>query len=111
MLYMVKFQFPLERGNEALRDPQFGEKMQQIMTDLKVEEAYFTSINGTRGGYFMLKMNDASQIPAIAEPLFFWLHADVEFIPVMKVADLQKAAPAIKAASEKWDNIPVLQHH
>ncbi|HXA02296.1 MAG TPA: hypothetical protein VNW99_09930 [Cytophagaceae bacterium] len=108
---MVKFQFNLERGNELLRDPQFGEKMHQLMTDLNVEAGYFTAVNGRRGGYFILSMNDASQIPAIAEPLFYWLHADVEFIPLMKAEDLQRAAPAIEAAIRKWDNAPVLQHH
>jgi hypothetical protein len=111
MQYMVKFQMSLERGNEVLRDPKFGEKMQQLMTDLKVESAYFTAINGKRGGYFILTMKDASQIPAIAEPLFYWLQADVEFIPVMKPEDLQRATPAIEAAVRKWDNAPVLQHH
>ena len=43
-------------------------------------------------------MKDASEIPAIAEPFFLWLQADVKFLAVMQPADLGKAGPAIGAA-------------
>jgi hypothetical protein len=43
-----------------------------------------------------------SQMAAMAEPLFYWLKADVEFIPVMLPQDLAKAGPAIGAAAKKW---------
>jgi hypothetical protein len=108
---MLKFQIPKERGNELIKDPQFGEKMHQMMSDLKVESSYFTLVNGQRGGYLILNMNDASQLPVVAEPLFYWLNADIECFPVMKMEDLQKAGPAIEAAIHKWDTAPVLQHH
>jgi hypothetical protein len=67
-----------------------------------VEAAYFTPVDGNRGGYLVVNMDDSSQMPAIGEPLFSWLHASVETFPVMVPEDLQKAQPAIKAASEKW---------
>ncbi len=102
MRYLLKFTIPLERGNEALRQPDFGQKMHSLLTDLKVEGAYFTALDGQRGGYFVVNMTDASQIPAIAEPLFLWLHADIEFIPVMTPEDLEKAGPSIGAAIQKW---------
>ena len=47
-------------------------------------------------------MNDASEMPGIAEPFFLWLNADVEFFPVMKPEDLAKAGPATAAAVQKW---------
>jgi len=34
--------------------------------------------------------------------LFFWLKADVEFIPVMLPEDLAKAGTGIDAAVKKW---------
>jgi hypothetical protein len=66
------------------------------------EAAYFTSMDGHRGGYIIVNMKDASQIPAVAEPFFLWLGAKVEFIPVMTPEDLGKAGPSIAAAVKKW---------
>jgi hypothetical protein len=59
-------------------------------------------MDGQRGAYVVLDMADASQIPAIAEQIFMWLNADVEFLPVMTLEDLGKAGPAIAAATKKW---------
>lgn len=102
MRYLVKFQFPAESGNSVLRDPEFGTKVKNLLAEIKAETAYFTAVNGCRGGYIVVDIDDAARIPAIAEPLFFWLKAELEFIPVMLPEDLAKAAPAIDAASRKW---------
>ena len=102
MKYLVKMDFPTETGNTVLRDPKFGDKMQALLKDLKAEAAYFTTVDGHRGGYIVVNMDDASQIPAIAEPFFLWLKANVEFMPVMQPQDLAKAGPAIGAAVQKW---------
>lgn len=95
----------LEKGNKAISDPQFGKKMNDLLKEIKAEAAYFTSVDGQRGGYVFLNMNDASEIPGIAEPFFLWLGADLEFIPVMKPEDLEKAGPAIGAAVGKYGKI------
>jgi hypothetical protein len=50
----------------------------------------------------VLNLNDASEIPAVAEPFFLWLNAEIEFLPVMRPEDLQKAGPAIGAVVKKW---------
>jgi len=102
MRYLVKFHIPIDAGNEALRDPEFGAKMQQLLSEINAEAAYFTAVNGQRGGYIIVNFDDASKIPAIAEPLFFWFKADVEFIPVMLPEDLGRAGSAIEAAVKKW---------
>jgi len=47
-------------------------------------------------------MSDAPQIPALVKPIFMWLKADVEFLPVMLPEDLAKASPAITAAKKNW---------
>jgi len=98
----MKVRFPIERGNEALMDPQFGKKMNDLLTEIKAEAAYFTTINGQRGAYIIVNLNDASEMPAVAEPFFVWVNADVEWSPVMKPEDLAKAGPAIAAANAKW---------
>jgi hypothetical protein len=104
MKYIMRLQMPIDRGNEALSDPQFGQKMSDLLAEVKAEAAYFTTINGERGGYLILNINEASEIPAIAEPFFLWLDADIDFQPVMKLEDLKKAGPAIGAAVQKWGN-------
>ena len=47
-------------------------------------------------------MDDASQIPAIAEPLFLGLDATVQIHPVMTPEDLEKATPAIEQAAQRY---------
>lgn len=102
MRYLIRFHIPVESGNAVLRDPKFGDKMRDLLSELHAETAYFTAVEGQRGGYIVLNFDDASKIPAVAEPLFLWLNADLEFIPVMLPDDLGKAAPDIAAAIKKW---------
>lgn len=98
----MKVRMSLDKGNEALRDPQFGHKMSELLAEIKAEAAYFSTIRGQRGAYIVVNLNDASELPAVAEPFFLWLDADIEWIPVMKPEDLGKAGPAIGAAVKKW---------
>jgi hypothetical protein len=102
MRYLVRFHVPVEAGNAALRDAEFGSKMQLLLQEINAETAYFTAVDGQRGGYIVVNFDDASKMPAIAEPLFYWLKADVEFIPIMLPEDLANAGPAIDAARKKW---------
>ena len=44
--------------------------MQRTMERLKPEAAYFLAEDGKRTGLFFFNMQDVSQIPVIAEPLF-----------------------------------------
>jgi hypothetical protein len=102
MKYIMKVTIPNEFGNGLLKDPKFGSKMQEILAEVKAEAAYFTTICGNRGAYIIVNMDNASQMPAIAEPFFFWLKAEIDFIPVMTPEDLGKAGPVIAAAYKKW---------
>jgi hypothetical protein len=102
MKYIMKVRMSIDEGNEALRDPQFGHKMNDLLAEIKAEAAWFTAVDGQRGGFVVLNINDASEIPAIAEPFYLWLGADLEFYPVMRPEDLAKAGPAIGAAVKKW---------
>ena len=102
MKYILKLKMSLEQGNKAISDPQFGHKMSELLAQIKAEAAYFTTICGHRGAYIVLNINDASEIPGIAEPFFFWLGADVDFLPVMTPEDLAKGGPGIGAAVQKW---------
>jgi hypothetical protein len=102
MKYIIKLRMSIEKGNEALRDPEFGHKMNDLLVQIKAEAAYFTTICGHRGAYIIVNINDASEIPAISEPFFLWLDAELDWQPVMQVGDLAKAGPSIGAAVQKW---------
>jgi hypothetical protein len=102
MLHILQIRIPIEAGNAAIRSPDFGKKMNEVLTEIKAEAAYFTALDGQRGGYVIVDVKDASEIPAIAEPFFLWLKADVTFMPCMKPEDLAKAGPAIGAAVKRW---------
>ena len=102
MKYIMKVRFPNETGNIRIKDPLFGKKMQEILTEVKAEAVYFATICGGRGCYAVVNVDDASQMPAKAEPFFLWLQAEVDFIPVMTLEDFAKAGPAIEAATKKW---------
>jgi hypothetical protein len=102
MRFMLTFRIPVEKGNAWTRQGQVEQTMQSILGDLKPEAAYFGKMDGARGGYLVINMDDASQMPAIAEPLFLELNATVEFHPVMTPEDLQKASSAIQQAVQKY---------
>jgi hypothetical protein len=68
------------------------------MEELEPEAAYFGDIEGARGGYIVVNMDDAFQIPAMAEPLFLGLGATIQVHPVMTPDDLVKGTPAIEQA-------------
>ena len=52
--------------------------------------------------YIVVDMDDASQIPARAEPLFLGLGATIQVHPVMTPEDLGKAPLAIEQAAKKY---------
>jgi hypothetical protein len=49
-------------------------------------------------GQGIIDMEDASDLPRIAEPWFLALNASIEATPAMIAEDLEKATPAIERA-------------
>lgn len=101
MRFMFKISFPVEAGNAAAKKDGF-KTIENILGQQKPEAAYFAAENGKRTGILIINMQDASEIPAIAEPWFLALNAAIEVTPVMVPADLQKAAPAIAQAVKTY---------
>ncbi len=111
MWYVVKFVFSKEAGNAAIKHPMFMAKMATLLKDIKAELPYHASVNGKGGGYMVVYIDGASQIPTIAEPLSLWLGATVEFLPVkpgMLPRELAKDGPSIRAAIQRWGWQPPL---
>ena len=102
MRFMVKVIWNVEKGNELARKGNLGEIAQTILEEIKPESAYFLAQEGKRSAILFVDMDDASKIPAIAEPWFLALNARMEFKPVMTLEDLQKAGASIAKAVEKF---------
>ena len=83
MRMMLKFTLPIEKGNAAINDGSLGRTMESIMSKLKPEAAYFTPMDGKRGGVIFFDLAEPSQIPEVVEPLFLNLNAATELTPVM----------------------------
>ncbi|WP_431041655.1 hypothetical protein ACQUSR_06865 [Streptomyces sp. P1-3] len=85
-----------EAGNEAIRNGTMPEALKKTMERLNPECAYFTPIGGRRTILIVFDMKESSQMPAIAEPFFQELDAEVTFQPVMNYDDLQKGLAALQ---------------
>jgi len=90
MRMMLKVTIPVEAGNKAVKDGTLPRTMQRTMERLKPEAAYFLAEDGKRTALFFFNMQDVSQIPVIAEPLFMGMDASLTMVPVMNADDLQK---------------------
>jgi hypothetical protein len=101
MRMLAKIQIPVERGNDALEDGSLPRLVQGVLADLKPEAAYFLAMDGYRTALIVFDMTDPSQIPAIGEPFFMGLDAEVTLYPVMNADDLGKGlGPAMEAVKK-----------
>lgn len=91
MRFLLHISLPVEKFNQAVRDGTAGEKMRQILEEMKPEAAYFCAKDGKRGGFLVVDVSDPSEMPRLAEPWFLLFDASVEFLPAMVPQDLQRA--------------------
>jgi len=91
MRMMMKMQLDTEAGSRAMADGSLPPLMQETLERLQPEAAYFGPENGVRTAFIVFDLQDASELPAITEPLFSTLKANLQIFPVMDRADLQKA--------------------
>jgi hypothetical protein len=99
---MFKFSFPTtDESNGWIRDGSIGQKMESILGETQPEAAYFGSVDGNRGGYLVINMDEASEIPAKLEPLFQELGATVECFPVMVPEELRTAHQVLRETAQK----------
>jgi hypothetical protein len=91
MRFMLKYSFPTtEETNAWVRDGTIVQMTQSIFEEIQPEAVYLAPVNGTRGAYLIINMDDASEISTKLEPLFQELGATIiEFFPVMTPEDLR----------------------
>lgn len=102
MRVMLKAQWDMQSGNEAIASGKVASTVESILADLKPEAAYFIAENGTRTTLLFLNIENPSQLPAIAEPFFLAFNAKVDVTPCMKIEDLKEAGPAIERAVKQY---------
>jgi hypothetical protein len=102
MRVMIKFGFPVEVGNAGIRTGKVEKVFQQIMEELKPEAAYFHAVDGDRGGFFVVNMQESSEIADIAERLFHGLNAKIELVPVMSAEDLRKGLSGVQGTIQRY---------
>jgi hypothetical protein len=97
MRFMFKFSFPTrDESNRWIRDGSIGQKMESMLGEIEPEAAYFGSVDGNRGGYLVVNMDESSEIPAKLEPLLQELGAAVDCSPVMTSEDLRTAIQGLQ---------------
>ncbi len=103
MRILITFSINPEKGDQLIKEGRIGETMGSILEELQPEAAYFTDVEGTRGGFLVVNMEETSQIPAKVEPLFLELGATLHMQPVMTPEDLRGAAgEALQQMAQKY---------
>jgi hypothetical protein len=102
MRVMVKFRFPVESGNEAIRSGKVAKVFERVMEELKPEAAYFFPDGGERAGLLVFDMRESSQVAETAERFFFGLNASVEMTPVMAAEDLRKGLSGVEDIAKNY---------
>jgi hypothetical protein len=100
MRFVMHISLPVEKFNQSVRDGSAGQKLARILDDARPEAAYFCAQDGKRGGYLIVNLSDASEMPRLAEPWFLNFDAAVEFLPAMTPQDLQRAG--LDQIAKKW---------
>ena len=102
MKFIVKARMPVEAGNALIKDPNLQSRMDTLMGDIKPEAVYFTIEDGQRTVYFIVNVENAEDMPGIAEPLWLSWKADVTFLPAFTPEDMEKAMPIIGEIAKKY---------
>jgi hypothetical protein len=102
MRVMIKFAFPVDAGNDAIRNGKLEKVFQGIIEELKPEAAYFFPEGGERAGLFVVNMTESSQLAEIAEHFFLGLNARIEMVPVMSAEDLQKGLLGVQSLIQRY---------
>jgi hypothetical protein len=89
MLLMMKLTIPVERGNMAAKDGRLEHAIESLVEATDAEAAYFTMINGERGGYVFFEDTDQAQLAQLNESLMAALNAAIEIVPVTSLDDLK----------------------
>ena len=90
MRMMLTFRIPVEKGNEAEADGSMSKAIEKLIADTNAEAAYFTMIDGLRGGIIIFEETDQANLTRHNEPMFAALNATIDIVPVLTLEDLKR---------------------
>ncbi|MBV9264792.1 MAG: panthothenate synthetase [Acidobacteriaceae bacterium] len=100
MRFLVKVRPDRERTNTSIVEGSFDQTMQQVLSHLKPEAAYFFEEQGHRTAIFVVDIQKASELPNVGEPFFHGMGAEVHFHPVMSAQDLRESN--LRETASQW---------
>jgi len=95
MRTMVKFTIPTKEANPLIENGSIGQTMESLLGKLQPEAAYFCPIDGKRGGFIVINMEEESEVVTKLEPLWLELQATVETFPVATADDLRAGLQSV----------------
>jgi hypothetical protein len=95
MRTLMKITVPVTTGNKALGDGTLPRVVQATLETIKPEAAFFSVAGGKRTAWMFFDLQDVTQMPAVCEPLFSGLDAEIELVPVMNAQELQAGLGAM----------------
>jgi hypothetical protein len=102
MRFLISARVPTEKTNALIQQGRFPQTFQSIMEDLQPEAAYFTDVDGARGGYFVVNVDEPSEMAVRTETLLQGLDAEIKIQFVWTPEDVQEAMPAFEQAAQKY---------
>lgn len=100
MRMIMRVELPIEPFNTQVRHGVIEATMQKLMEATAPEAAYFSEVNGHRGGILIVDVASPSDVPRLAEPWFLALNAEVHFQIAMTPEDLGRAH--LNALGAQW---------
>ncbi len=89
MRVLMIVECPHEPFNTLVRKGTAGEIIAKILDTIKPEAVCFTELHGRRTCVLTVNLENASQIPTLAEPWFLNFQADCHIHPAMTPDDLK----------------------
>jgi hypothetical protein len=91
MRMILDVAMPNEPFNSMAKAGTIGQKIQEVLAEIKAEAVYFTERDGARGALVVVDVPDASAIPRLSEPFFLTFDATVQIRICMTAEDLGNA--------------------
>jgi hypothetical protein len=101
MRTLLRVSMQTDTANAAVKDGTLPMVMRSALEALKPEAAYFCTQDGRRTAFIVFDLQNASDMPSIAEPFFMALNASVDFSPCMNADDLRIGLDKAAATREK----------
>jgi hypothetical protein len=88
---IVEVAFPVEPFNTYVRKGIAGEKLAEVLGNIKPEVIYFTDAGVGRGAVMIVELANMAQIVHVTEPLMLNFDAAVHYRVALSVEDIQGA--------------------